>query len=407
MSGAHSSADAAQPGRRVRAGVAITFHGPASAWARPMLRFGAVAAPTYPTRDSTTVGSANERDHISGAGIPLVRWAAPAGDGSLIAIGARTANAPSRATRGTTSEERGGRGVRDMRSSLTSVGAGHGHGHAAGRAADRGRLRLVLAITAVVLVVELVADAGHLATDAAAVVLALGASYVAAMPGGPRSTFGYHRAEILAAMANAVVLLVVCGYLAWAGLNRLRSPGDVEVDAGLLIAFATVGLLANAVSLNLRGAALEVTADLVGSGLALGAGVVIALTGWVQADAVASLLIALLILPRSWSLLKESSAVLLEIAPAGLDLDDVRRHVAAMPGVIEVHDLHAWTITSGIPSLSAHVTVTDEALAEHGVGGILDRLCECVATHFEVRHATFQVEPVSHRSHEDLGDLHA
>ena len=149
------------------------------------------------------------------------------------------------------------------------------------------------------------------------------------------------------------------------------------------------------------------TADLVGSALALGAGVVIALTGWVQADAVASLLIALLILPRSWSLLKESSAVLLEIAPAGLDLDDVRRHVAAMPGVIEVHDLHAWTITSGIPSLSAHVTVTDEALAEHGVGGILDRLCECVATHFDVRHATFQVEPVSHRSHEDLGDLHA
>jgi len=99
--------------------------------------------------------------------------------------------------------------------------------------------------------------------------------------------------------------------------------------------------------------------------------------------------------------------VLLEIAPAGLDLDDVRRHVAAMPGVLEVHDLHAWTITSGIPSLSAHVTVTDEALAEHGVGGILDRLSECVATHFDVRHATFQVEPVSHRSHEDLGDLHA
>ena len=130
-----------------------------------------------------------------------------------------------------------------MRSSLTSVGAGHGHGHAAGRAADRGRLRLVLAITAVVLVVELVgaylasslallADAGHLATDAAAVVLALGASYVAGEPGGPRSTFGYHRAEILAAMANAVVLLVVCGYLAWAGINRLRSPGDVEVERG-------------------------------------------------------------------------------------------------------------------------------------------------------------------------------
>jgi len=294
----------------------------------------------------------------------------------------------------------------------------------AGRAADRGRLRLVLAITGVVLVVELVgawlasslallADAGHLATDAAAVVLALGASYMASRPGGPRSTFGYHRAEILAALANALVLLVVCGYLAYAGIERLRHPGSVEVDPGLLIAFAAVGLVANGVSLavlsrsgtgslNLRAAALEVTADLVGSGTALAAGVVIALTEWVQADAVASLLIAVLILPRSWTLLKESSAVLLEIAPAGLDLDDVRRHVAGMPGVVEVHDLHAWTITSGIPSLSAHVTVTDEALAEHGVGGILDRLCECVASHFDVQHATFQVEPEDHHGCEDI-----
>jgi cobalt-zinc-cadmium efflux system protein len=316
-----------------------------------------------------------------------------------------------------------------MRPSLSCVGVGHGHGHAAGRAADRGRLRLVLAITGVVLVVELVgawlasslallADAGHLATDAAAIVLALGASYVATLPGGPRSTFGYHRAEILAATANALVLLVVCGYLVWAGVHRLRSPDDVDVDSGLLIVFAAIGLLANAVSLyvlrrsdtgslNLRGAALEVTADLVGSLLALAAGVVIALTGWMQADALASLVIAALILPRSWTLLRDSLSVLLEIAPPGLDLEDVRRHVADMPGVTDVHDLHAWTITSGIPSLSAHVTVTDAALAEHGVGGILDRLCECVATHFDVRHATFQIEPQSHRAHEDLGDLHA
>ncbi len=316
-----------------------------------------------------------------------------------------------------------------MPPSLAGMGVGHGHGHAAGRAADRGRLRLVLAITGTVMVVELVgawlaqslallADAGHMATDGAAIVLALGASYVAGMRSGPRSTFGYHRAEILAAMANALVLLVVCGYLAWAGLHRLTTSDPVDVDAGLLIAFAAVGLAANAVSLfvlrgsetgslNLKGASLEVMADLVGSATALAAGIVIALTGWVQADAIASLLIAALILPRSWALLKESSAVLLEIAPAGLDLDDVRRHVAEMPGVTDVHDLHAWTITSGIPSLSAHITVTDEALAARGVGGILDELCSCVATHFDVRHATFQIEPESHRAHEDLGDLHA
>ena len=303
---------------------------------------------------------------------------------------------------------------------------GHDHGHAAGRAEDRSRLRWVLGVTVVVLVLEVVgafvtgslallADAGHMATDAAAVVLALGASYVASRPGGPRSTFGLHRAEILAAMVNAVVLLVVCGYLAYAGISRLADP--TSVDAGPMIAFAAVGLVANAVSLvilnrsdtgslNLRGAANEVLADLVGSILAVLAGVVILLWGWDRADSIASLVIAVLILPRSLILLKESASVLLEIAPAGMDLDDVRRHLLEMPGVVDVHDLHAWTITSGMPSLSAHVTVTQEAIDEHGVGGILDRLADCTAEHFDVRHSTFQVEPETHRDHEDLGEVH-
>jgi cobalt-zinc-cadmium efflux system protein len=306
------------------------------------------------------------------------------------------------------------------------MGHGHDHGHAAGRAADRSRLRIVLAVTLTVMVVEVVgavvtgslallADAGHMATDAAAVVLALGASYVATLRGGPRSTFGLHRAEILAAMVNALVLLVVCGYLAWAGLSRLADP--TPVDAGPMVAFALVGLVANAVSLvilnrsdtgslNLRGAANEVLADLVGSVLAVAAGVAILLWGWERADPIASLVIAVLILPRSVVLLKESAAVLLEIAPAGMDLDDVRRHLLEMPGVVDVHDLHAWTITSGMPSLSAHVTVTEEALAAHGVGGLLDQLAQCSAEHFDVRHSTFQVEPVTHQSHEDLGEVH-
>ncbi|MFC6345005.1 cation diffusion facilitator family transporter, partial [Nocardioides hankookensis] len=248
-----------------------------------------------------------------------------------------------------------------------------------------------------------------------AVVLALGASYVASRPGGPRSTFGLHRAEILAAMVNALVLLVVCGYLAYAGITRLADP--TAVDAGPMIAFAAVGLVANAVSLvilnrsdtgslNLRGAANEVLADLVGSILAVVAGVVILLWGWERADSIASLLIAVLILPRSLVLLRESASVLLENVPAGMDLDDVRRHLMEMPGVVDVHDLHAWTITSGMPSLSAHVTVTQEALDADGVGGILDRLAACTAEHFDVRHSTFQVEPVTHQDHEDLGELH-
>ncbi len=261
----------------------------------------------------------------------------------------------------------------------------------------------------------LLADAGHMATDTAAIVLALGASYVAARPGGPRSTFGLHRAEILAAMANAVVLLLVCAYLAYAGISRLADPQDV--DAGPMLAFAAVGLVANAGSLlvlrrsetgslNLRGAATEVLADLLGSLLAIVAAILILTTGFLRADPLASLAIAVLILPRSISLLKESASILLEIAPPGLDLDDVRRHLLEMPGVVDVHDLHAWTITSGMPSLSAHVTVTQEALDEHGVGGILDRLCECTAEHFDLRHSTFQVEPVTHQEHEDLGEVH-
>lgn len=301
---------------------------------------------------------------------------------------------------------------------------GHDHSHATSRAEDRSRLKVVLVVTASVMVVEVVgafiagslallADAGHMATDAAAVVLALGASYVATLRPGPRSTFGYHRAEILAALLNALVLLGVCGYLAWAGVSRLADP--TEVDAGPMVAFAVVGLAANGVSmailsradgdsLNIRGAVNEVFADLLGSVLAVAAGVVIWLTDFHRADPIASLAIAVMILPRSFVLLRDSLRVLLEIAPEGLDLDEVRRHLSGVPGVTDVHDLHAWTITSGLPSLSAHISVTDTALAEQGVGGILDQLESCAAEHFSLHHATFQVEPEAHRAHEDLGE---
>ena len=301
---------------------------------------------------------------------------------------------------------------------------GHDHSHAASRAGDRRRLHWVLLVTGVVLVVELIgawiagslallADAGHMATDAAGIVLALGASYLATRPATPRSTFGWHRVEILAALVNSLLLLGVCGYLAIAGVRRLGDPSPVDPEP--LVLFALVGLAANALSavilaradresLNVRGARLEVFGDLLGSVLAVLAGVVIWATGWDRADAVASLLIAALILPRSWALLRDSTAILLERTPPGVDLDDVRRHLEAMEGVVDVHDLHAWMITSGMPSLSAHVTVTKRALAKQGVGPILDSLSHCVAEHFDIQHATFQLEPETHRSHEDLGD---
>jgi cobalt-zinc-cadmium efflux system protein len=300
------------------------------------------------------------------------------------------------------------------------MGSGHDHGHASGRAEDRSRLRLVLLVTLTVAVVELVgaflsgslalfADAGHMFTDTAAIVVALSASYVATLPASPRRTFGYHRAEILAALINGVVLLGVCGYLAYAGVARMVDP--VEIDAPQMLVFAVVGLAANLVSLgllaarrteslNMRGAFLEVLGDTFGSAAAILAGVVVITTGFDRADPIASLVIAVMILPRAWALLRDCVAVLLEAAPPGVDVEVVRQHLVAADGVTDVHDLHAWSITSGMPALSAHVTVTDEALETRGVGRILDELGDCVATHFGIDHATFQVEPERHQEHE-------
>ena len=307
------------------------------------------------------------------------------------------------------------------------MGVGHGHGHAAGRAVDRSRLKVVLAVTVSMAVVEVVgawvsgslallADAGHMLTDAAAVVVALSASYVASLPPTSRRTFGFHRAEILAALVNAVVLLGVCGYLAVEGVRRLVDPAPVET--GPMLVFAVLALVANAgslallarrkdASLNMRGAYLEVLSDLVGSALVVVAAVVIMTTGFLRADPLVSLAIAVLILPRSFALLRDAVNVLLETTPAHVDLDDVRDHLRRVPGVVDVHDLHAWTITSGMPVLSAHITVTDACLARRGVGSLLDEFSGCVASHFAVEHVTFQIEPESHRAHEDLGEAHA
>jgi cobalt-zinc-cadmium efflux system protein len=278
----------------------------------------------------------------------------------------------------------------------------------------------VLLVTVLVTVLELVgawvshslallADAGHMAADAAGIALALSASYMATLPASSRRTFGYHRAEILAALVNALVLLGICGYLAFAGIRRLLEP--TSVHAGQMLVFAIVGLTANMVSLalltarreqslNMKGAWLEVLGDAIGSGLTILAAVVVLATGFDRADSIASLLIAAAILPRSIGLLRETVGVLLEAVPAGLDVDEVRRHLAGADGVLEVHDLHAWTITSGMPALSAHVTVTDECLAARGVGAVLDDLGACVHEHFGIDHATFQVEPATHRAHE-------
>ena len=306
------------------------------------------------------------------------------------------------------------------------MGHGHGHDFAAGRAEDRRRLRAVLAITLTVLVVEVVgsfltgslallADAGHMLTDSAAVAIALSASHLAALPATGRRTFGFQRAEILAALANSVVLLALCGFLAVEGVRRLADPHPV--DGGAMLVVAAIGLLGNLLalrllgarkdsSLNLRAAYLEVLTDTLGSVAVLAAALAVLTAGWDRADPIATLLVAAMVLPRSFLLLREAVDVLLEATPRHLDADEVRTRLAGIDGVVEVHDLHVWTITSGVPSLSAHVVVEDGTLAARGVGELLDELCAAVGDDFDVEHTTFQVEPRSHRAHEDLGHHH-
>ena len=276
----------------------------------------------------------------------------------------------------------------------------HAHGSAA--AANRGRLVAVFGISAFVFAVELVgglvsnslallADAGHALTDLAGVGLSLLAIWFAARPASGARTFGYLRLEILAAVVIAIE--------AW---SRLANPP--EIASGLMLAIALVGLGANAVSLyllrdaqrgslNMRGAYLEAMGDFAGSAAVIGAALVIAGTGWIWVDAVASVLIALLIVPRAWRLLREAVDVLLEASPKGVDLDDVRSHILGVGGVADVHDLHAWMITSGMNVLSAHVVLDENA----SPAVVLEELCSCLSGDYDIEHSTFQLETSDRR----------
>lgn len=209
-------------------------------------------------------------------------------------------------------------------------------------------------------------------TDATGISIALVASALAARPATPERTFGLQRAEVLAALANAGLLTVVAVWVLVSAVRRWDDPP--EVATALMLTVAVVGALANVVgllllrsgareSVNVRGAYLEVLGDLLGSLAVVVAGVVIVVTGWHRADVVASVVIALMIPPRAWSLLREVVDVLLEATPRGVDVDAVRAQIRTVRGVVDVHDLHAWTITSGVPVLSAHVVVDEECIA--------------------------------------------
>jgi cobalt-zinc-cadmium efflux system protein len=308
------------------------------------------------------------------------------------------------------------------------MGAGHDHGHAHGHApptataaaAYRGRLRIALGITLTIMVVEvvgglvadslaLIADAAHMATDAVGLGMALLAIHFANRPPSTNRTFGYARAEILAALANCVLLLGVGGYVLYEAIQRFVTPA--ETRGGLMIVFGLIGLVANSVSLtllmrgqkeslNVRGAFLEVAADALGSFAVLVSAAVILTTGWQGADPVASLVIGVMIVPRTLKLLRETLDVLLEAAPKNVDMAEVRAHILALDGVEDVHDLHAWTITSGMPVLSAHVVVSSDVLSAVGHEKLLHELQGCLGDHFDVAHCTFQLEPSGHAEHE-------
>ena len=309
--------------------------------------------------------------------------------------------------------------------------AGHHHGpgehalhaHALHGASDRGhvrKLRLALTVTVVVLAAEVVggflsnslallADAGHMLTDVAALALSLFVSWFSMRPETPRRTYGYVRLEILAAFVNGAALLVISAFIAWEAFSRLRAPQPV--GGGLMLVIALVGLLSNIVaaftlhgasnaSLNVRGAYLHVLGDLLGSVGTVLAALVIHFTGWLPADPIVSLLVTLLIVRGAWRLVREAVDVMLESTPAQISLGGVRAQLEKIPGVESVHDLHVWTVTSGVVAMSAHAIVREPERQQHGLEHAHD-----VMRLFGIQHVTIQLE--SREMYEREMHLHA
>jgi cobalt-zinc-cadmium efflux system protein len=298
------------------------------------------------------------------------------------------------------------------------------HTHEVSVSADRRYLGLALGLILAFMVVEVVvaalarslallSDAGHMLTDAGAIAASLWAIRLAARPAAGAWTFGWKRAEILSAAVNGVTLLVVSGVVSVAAIRRLVSPpsvagGPVLTVAllGMVVNLAAVWSLAraNRTSLNVRGAMQHVLTDLYGFAATAVAAVVILVTGFARADAVASLVVVGLMLRAAWSLLRDSGRILMQAAPEDVDLVDVRSHLVENDHVRDVHDLHVWTVTSGLPTLSAHVVVDEACFSDGHLPVLLDEVQACLAGHFDVEHSTFQFEPATHAEHE--GETH-
>lgn len=284
------------------------------------------------------------------------------------------------------------------------------HAHHHNRSSSRHRLALTLGLAAIYMVAEIIgglwtgslallADAGHMFSDVASLALSLFAAWVSERPPTSRRTYGFYRTEILAAMVNGATLVAIAVYILFEAYHRFRDPR--EVIGPVMMAIAVGGLAVNLLglwllsagrddNLNVRGAWLHVLTDALGSVGAIAAGALIWGFGWQWADPLASVLIAILVIYSSWRLLAEAVAVLMESAPHGIDVDEVRAAMGAAPGVVDVHDLHVWSITSGLDSLSAHVVIEDGRSHSQ----LLTALRAMLDERFGIVHVTIQIEPV-------------
>lgn len=295
-----------------------------------------------------------------------------------------------------------------------------GHTHGVSAQADARYLRAALALIVAFLIGEVVAgvvagslallsDAGHMLTDAGALAASLWAIRLAARPARGPWTYGWKRAEILSAAGNGITLLIVAALVTVESISRLIHPPHVEGLIVVVVALVGIGvnvgaawLLARAdrSSLNVEGAFQHILTDLYAFIATVVAGVVVVVTGFARADAIASLVVVALMLRAAWGLLRDSGRILLEAAPTSVDLEDVRAHLLGNEHVLDVHDLHVWTVAADLPTLSAHVVLSDRCFAEGHAPALLDELQACLVGHFDVEHSTFQLEPGSHLTHE-------
>jgi len=299
-----------------------------------------------------------------------------------------------------------------------------GHAHALTSSSDMRYVLVALGLIGVFLIGEVIAailghslalfaDAGHMLTDVAALALSAWAIRLARRPAAGRWTFGLQRAEILSAAASGVALFAISLLITVGAIQRLVHPHHVRGNLVLIVAI--VGALINVVatsvlsranrqSLNVRGAYVHIVTDLyafVGTAIA---GLIIVITGWNRADSIASLVVVVLMSYAAWGLLRDAGRILLQAAPENLVIADIRAHLSGVEHVLDVHDLHVWTVTSGSHTVSAHVIVEDRCFDTGHAPQILDALQRCLVEHFDVEHATFQLEPSSHLNHE--GKLH-